>query len=336
MPPAVSIPRIKPPALQPGDTIGIIAPASNIKRAMLDAGCDALRGLGYKPFYLDSILEKDLYFAGPAERRIRELSEMFARDDIRAVVCARGGYGANYLLKTLDLEKIKSHPKIFVGYSDVTALLTYIADSTGLITFHGPMITKDFSAPDGVDLASWKAAVTGVSEWILDAGPESGVRSLRPGSAEGILYGGCLSMLVASLGTPYEIQTTGTILFIEDTGEKPYQIDRMLMQLKLAGKFSAVRGIVFGEMLDCRQNSDQGYTLEEVLTRVVGDLGVPLAYGLRSGHVSRRNVTLPLGVAAALDVSRKEVSLRILECATTPAAEPSRPGLRLTKANHDR
>jgi muramoyltetrapeptide carboxypeptidase len=331
MPPAVSIPRIKPPALQPGDTIGIIAPASNIKRAMLEAGCDALRGLGYKPFYLESILEKDLYFAGSAERRIRELDEMLSRDDVRAIVCARGGYGANYLIKTLDLEKIKSHPKIFVGYSDVTTLLTYIADSTGMIVFHGPMVTKDFAVSDGVDLPSWNAALTGMSGWMLDDGPESGVRPLQPGSAEGIIYGGCLSMLVASLGTPYEIQTAGTILFIEDTGEKPYQIDRMLMQLKLADKFSGVRGIVFGEMLDCQQNSDQGYTLEKVVTRVVGDLGVPLAYGLRSGHVSRRNVTLPLGVRAALDVGKKEVSLRILESATTPAEEAARTGMRVAK-----
>src|SRR5271169_3769185 len=144
MPPTQSIPRIKPPALQPGDTIGIVAPASNIKRESLDAGCDALRRLGYKPFYLDSILEKDLYFAGSAERRARELDEMFARDDVRAIICARGGYGANYLLETLDLEKIRAHPKIFVGYSDVTALLTYFSDKAGLVTFHGPMVAKDW------------------------------------------------------------------------------------------------------------------------------------------------------------------------------------------------
>jgi muramoyltetrapeptide carboxypeptidase len=319
-----AIPRIKPPALQPGDTIGIVAPASNIKRQSLEAGCDALRGLGYKPFYLDSILERDLYFAGSAERRARELDEMFARDDVRAIICARGGYGANYLLGTLDVENIKAHPKIFMGYSDVTTLLTYILDSTGLVTFHGPMVTKDFAHSDGVDLSSCEAALTGLSEWTVDLGPESGVKPLLPGSAEGILYGGCLSMLAASLGTPYEIHTAGAILFIEDVAAKPYQIDRMLMQLKLANKFANVRGIVFGEMLDCLQTKDQGYTLEEVVLRVVGDLGVPVAYGLRSGHVSRSNVTLPLGVRAALHVGNKEGSLRILESATTPAAVSSR------------
>src|SRR5580704_2398837 len=322
MPPIQSIPRLKPPALQPGDTIGIIAPASNIKRESLEAGCEALRKLGYKTFYLDSILEKDIYFAGSAERRASELDEMFVRDEIRAIICARGGYGANYLLETLNLENIKTHPKIFVGYSDITSLLTYIMDSVGLVTFHGPMVTKDFAHEDGVDSASWEAALNGTSAWEVNFGPESGTKALQPGSAEGILYGGCLSMLVASLGTPYEIHSTGTILFIEDMAEKPYQIDRMLMQLKLAGKFADVRGIVFGEMLDCVQKKDQGYTLEEVILRVVGDLRVPVVYGLRSGHVSHKNVTLPVGVRAELQVSGRHMSFRILEPATT--ALPSR------------
>jgi muramoyltetrapeptide carboxypeptidase len=324
MPSTPAIPPIKPPALQPGDTIGIIAPASNIKPELLEAGCDALEKLGYKSFYLDSITKKNLYFAGPADRRGRELEEMFTRDEVRAIICARGGYGANYLLNTLNLDKIKAHPKIFVGYSDITSLLTYISDSTGLITFHGPMVTKDFAHSDGVDLASWEAALTGSSEWNMELGPESGAKSLVAGSAEGVLYGGCLSMLVASLGTRYEIHTEGTILFIEDVAAKPYQIDRMLMQLKLAGKLADVRGIVFGEMLECLQNKDQDYTLEEVVLRLVGDLGVPVAFGLRSGHVSRRNITLPLGVRAALNVGKREGSLRILESATTSAAVSSR------------
>jgi muramoyltetrapeptide carboxypeptidase len=313
------IARVKPPALRSGDTVGIVAPASNIKREALEAGCQALRRLGYKPFYFDSILEQDLYFAGSVQRRARELEEMFMRDEVRAIVCARGGYGANYLLDRIDLEKIRSHPKIFVGYSDLTSLLTYFADAAGLVAFHGPMVTKDFAHADGVDLASWQAALGGQAEWSV--GPESGVKPLAEGSSKGILYGGCLSMLVASLGTPYEIQTAGTILFLEDVAAKPFQIDRMLMQLKLAGKLRDVRGIVFGEMLDCVQSQDQGYTLEQVVLRVVGDLEVPVAYGLRSGHVSRGNVTLPIGVGAALNVGRSGVSLRILEAATVPGKE---------------
>ncbi len=285
-----------------------------------DAGCEALRKLGYKPFYFDSILDQDLYFAGSVERRMRELEEMFSREDVRAIVCARGGYGANYLLHTLDLEKIRSHPKILVGYSDITTLLTHVLDAAGVLTFHGPMVTKDFSRVDGIDLVSWQAALSGASGWELDLGSGSGVRVLAEGSAEGVLYGGCLSMLAASLGTPYEIHPGESILFIEDVATKPYQIDRMLMQLKLAGKLTDVRGIIFGEMLECSQSQDQDYTLEEVVLRVVGDLGIPVAYGLRSGHVSRGNVTLPLGVRAAITAERGKASLKILEAATTPAA----------------
>ena len=309
--------RIKPATLRPGDTVGIVAPASNLKREALESGCEALRKLGYKPFYFDSIFNQDLYFAGSVERRKRELEEMFMRDEVRAIVCARGGYGANYLVEALDPQKIATHPKIFVGYSDITTLLTCFADSARFVTFHGPMVAKDFAHADGVDLVSWEAALTGVSQWSLDLGPNC--QPLATGSAEGILYGGCLSMLVSSLGTKHEIRTPGTIFLIEDVAAKPYQIDRMLMHLKLAGKFDGVRGIVFGEMNECTQASDQGYTLQEVVMRVVGDLGIPVAYGLRSGHVADRNITLPIGVGARLDVSAKEVGLTILESATTQA-----------------
>jgi len=307
---------VKPPALRPGDTVGVIAPASNIQRAELDAGCEALRHAGYRPFYFDSILEQDLYFAGSVERRARELEEMFVRDDVRAIVCARGGYGANYLLRELDLEKIKAHPKIFVGYSDITTLLTYFSDAAGFVTFHGPMAAKDWAHEDGVELASWQAAVSGATPWNVPV--NAGVSGLIEGDAEGVLYGGCLSILVASLGTPYEIKTAGTILFLEDLAAKPYQIDRMLMQLKLAGHFDAVRGIVFGEMVDCVQNANQRYTLQEVVTRIVGELRVPVAFGVRSGHVTSGNITLPFGVRAKLTVRGGQVALRILESAVTP------------------
>jgi muramoyltetrapeptide carboxypeptidase len=308
--------RIKPPGLRRGDTVGIVAPASNVKRELLEAGCEALRGLGYKPFYFDSILDQELYFAGSARRRARELEEMFVREEVRAILCARGGYGSNYLLDLLDLETIKAHPKIIVGYSDLTSLLTYLTDAAGLVTFQGPMVAKDFALADGVDLPSWTHALNGTAGWTLD--PATEVTPLIEGAAEGILYGGCLSMLVASLGTPYEIRTAGTILFIEDIAAKPFQIDRMLMQLRLAGKLADVRGVIFGEMVGCTQNQDQGYTLQEVVLRLVRGLGVPVAYGLRSGHVSRGNITLPMGVQARLTV-RREVELKILEAATASA-----------------
>ncbi len=305
--------RIKPRALRPGDKVGIVAPASNVNRELLEAGCEGLRRAGYEPFYFESILEHDLYFAGSAQRRARELENMFARNDVRAIVCARGGYGSNYLPLMLDPKKIVSHPKILVGYSDITTLVCCMADSANFVTFHGPMVTKDFAVADGLDLESWQNAVGGAAEWSIAEG--SGARPLVPGQGEGILYGGCLSMLVASLGTQHEICTAGTILFVEDIATKPYQIDRMLMQLKLAGKLEDVRAMIFGEMPDCRQGPDQDYTLEEVILRIVEDLRIPVAFGLRSGHVSRANITLPIGVRARLTVE-DSVELRILEAAT--------------------
>lgn len=310
--PAPQIPRIKPRTLRRGDKVGIVAPASNIKREMLEAGCDGLRAAGYEPFYLESILDRDLYFAGSVERRVHELEEMFVRDDVRAIVCARGGYGSNYLPLALSPAMIISHPKIFVGYSDISTLLCCVADAASFVTFHGPMVAKDFAIAGGVDWPSWQNALGGSEEWEIGEG--SGAKPLVEGEAEGILYGGCLSMLAASLGTQHEIHTAATILFLEDIAAKPFQIDRMLMQLKLAGKLKAVRGLVFGEMLDCRQSPDQDYTLEEVVLRVVGDLGIPVAFGLRSGHVSRANITLPIGVRAKLEVG-SAVKLKILEAA---------------------
>jgi muramoyltetrapeptide carboxypeptidase len=309
-----SLQLAKPPALRLGDTIGIVAPASNVKQADLVAGCAALRQAGYKPFYLDAILERDFYFAGTAGRRLRELEEMLERDEVRVIVCARGGYGANYLLRGLDWKKIANHPKIFIGYSDVTCLLTQFVDS-GLATFHGPMAAKDWAHAGGVNLESWIAALTQTAPW--DVRINNGVVALAEGEAEGRLYGGCLSILVSSLGTAYEIKTDDTILFLEDIGAKPYQIDRMLMQLKLAGKLENVRGLIFGEMIDCIQAANQDYTLQEVIMRIVGELNIPVVYGLKSGHVTSNNVTLPWGVKAKLQVEKENVGIKILESAVT-------------------
>jgi muramoyltetrapeptide carboxypeptidase len=304
------IKRVRPRALRRGDTVGIVAPASNIKQDALLAGCEGLRRLGYNPVYDDSILEQDLYFGGSVQRRLEELHAMFRREEISAIVCARGGYGANYLVEALDLDLIRKHPKIFIGYSDITSLLTLLCDEAGLTVFHGPMAAKDFVAADGVDVTSWESALSGATPWSV---VDSGAKGLVSGSAEGIFYGGCLPMLTATLGTRHEIQTVGTILFLEDVGSKPYQIDRMLMQLKLAGKFTGVRGIVFGQMNDCTQHPLQPYTLEDVVLRIVGSLGVPVAFGLRSGHVAQRNITLPIGVRAVLSVSGDQAELQFLE-----------------------
>jgi len=295
--------RTRPPALQPGDTVGIIAPASGFRHDDLEAGCAELLRLGYQPFYLPSIFERQLYFAGSVERRVRELHEMFRRPEVKAIVCARGGYGCNYLLPHLDLKLIRANPKIFLGCSDVTSLLTYLCDAASLVTFHGPMVAGDLARPDGFDEPSAVAALVSGKSYEREFTAEE-VDPLREGNAEGILYGGCLSLLCASLGTSFEIRTQGTTLFIEDRAERPYRIDRMLMQLKLAGKFEGVRGIVFGEMVDCGEPGRLDYTLQQVVMRVLDDLPVPIAFGLKSGHVSSGSITLPFGVPARLSVGQ--------------------------------
>src|SRR5215471_4141696 len=303
---------VKPPALRPGDKVGIIAPASDFKREAFTAGCDRLRQMGYEPVYSDGIFERDLYFAGNASRRLRELEDLLLRDDVKALVGVRGGYGSNYLLERLDFKKFSAHPKVVLGCSDLTSLLTAITDRTGLVTFHGPMVAKDIAAGT-FEVSSWEHALGGATAWSV---PTDGVEVLQAGSGMGRLYGGCLSLLTASLGTPFEIQTEGKILFMEDIGEKPYQIDRMVMQLRLAGKLKGVRGLIFGEMLDCVQPGGQNYTLQQVIQRVLGDFRVPIVYGLKSGHVSGGNITLPFGVQAELVADTSGVELKILEAAT--------------------
>jgi muramoyltetrapeptide carboxypeptidase len=297
---------VRPAPLSPGDTVGIIAPASPIERDQFEAGCAALRALGYEVFYFESIFERQRYFSGALQRRVDEFHAMFSRPEIRAVVCARGGYGCNYLLPEIDLGLIAANPRIFVGYSDVTSLLTYISDATGLITFHGPMVAKDFAQPCGIDVKSWQGSLSGEpAQMVFPAGSE--VVPLIRGYAQGRLYGGCLSMLAASMGTPYEIQTDGTILFVEDIGTKPYQIDRMLMQLKLGGKLDGVRGILFGQMVDCESAPGSDHTIQDVVASIAGDLGIPVAYGFRSGHVDGGNITFPVGVEATLQVQDEEI-----------------------------
>jgi muramoyltetrapeptide carboxypeptidase len=303
---------IRPPALRQGDKIGIIAPASSFNREGFLAGCDRLRQMGYEPVYSQNIFERDIYFAGSVDRRMHEFHEFWRREDIAALICVRGGYGSNYLLEKLDFGMIAAHPRVLLGCSDITSLLTAIHDRTGLIVFHGPMVAKDIA--DGTfDQLSWNNSLTGIAEWDVLA---NGIEVLRQGTARGKLYGGCLSMLVASLGTPYEIQTDGCVLFIEDIGEKPFRIDRMLMQLRLAGKLESVRGFVFGEMLDCAPPKDEIYTLQQVIMRVLEPYTVPIVYGLKSGHVSSGNITLPIGVQAELEAENVDVRLRILEAAT--------------------
>jgi muramoyltetrapeptide carboxypeptidase len=254
-----------------------------------------------------------LYFAGTPHQRLADLHAAFADPDTSAVMCLRGGYGSNYLLEDLDFETIAAHPKPFFAYSDLTGIQLRLLDELGLPAFHGPMLAADFYLRNGVHLKSFRSALAGEPYGV---GSQEGMRALKPGKTQsavrGTLYGGCLSILVSLLGTPWEPCTEGTLLFLEDTGVKPYQIDRMIWQLRSARKLEGVRGIVFGEMLDCGSPGAPPALLEQAILSALKDFDGPIAIGLRSGHVSRENVTLTFGVEAELTID-ESARLDLLE-----------------------
>ncbi len=313
---------LKPPSVAPDAAIGIVAPASPAKPERVELGLEALRSLGYRPRLApNALLRNPLYFSGTPEQRLADLHAAFADADTAAVMCIRGGYGSNYLLDGLDLEIIAANPKPFFAYSDLTGIQLRLLDELGLPVFHGPMLAADFYLPNGVHLESFRAALAGDP---YSVGAAEGLRTLKPSvsstAAHGTLYGGCLSILASLLGTPWEPCTEGKLLFLEDTGVKPYQIDRMLWQLRKAGKLEGARGIVFGEMLDCASPGAPASLLEEAILNALHGLEVPIAIGLRSGHVSRENVTLTFGIEAELAVG-DTASLRILEPAVHKAGK---------------
>jgi len=301
------------PAVRRGAKVAVLSPASYPQPERLAKGVEALVHLGFSPWVGRHALDKaHHYFAGTTQARLEDLHSAFLDPSVAAIFCSRGGYGSNYLLNELDLGLIREHPKPLIAHSDMTCMQTWLLDKLGLKSFHGPMVAGDFSQPEGVDETSLLAALGGDPWYVGDA---SGLRILRSGKASGILYGGCITLLVASLGTPYAPQTEGKLLFLEDRDVKPYQLDRLLRQMVLAGKFEGVTGIVFGEMIDCTAPGQKPDLLDEIILRVLDWFPGPIGTGLRSGHASRRNVTLAFGVQAELHLERSPV-LSFLERAT--------------------
>jgi muramoyltetrapeptide carboxypeptidase len=301
--------------IEAGAGVSVISPASFANSDRVDLGLDRLCKLGYRPrIGTDTQMRGPLFFAGAPERRLADLHAAFADPDSRFIAAVRGGYGSNYLLDGLKFELIEKHPKPFFAYSDMTGIQLRLLDQIGLPAFHGPMVAADFYLEDGVHLPSFQAAISGQ---LYEVGPAEGLRTLKAGSARGTLYGGCLSILVALLGTPWEPSTEDKLLFIEDIGAKPYQIDRMLWQLRQAGKFDGIRGIIFGEMLECASPTAPDTLLEDTILSALGDLDIPIGIGLRSGHVSRQNVTLTFGVEAEFRAA-DEAQLDLLRPAVKP------------------
>jgi muramoyltetrapeptide carboxypeptidase len=300
----------KPPAVAPGASIAIVAPASAAQPDRIERGLAALEALGFTPrLASNALLREPLYFAGTAAERLADLHAAFSDPSTGAVMALRGGYGANYLLDGLNLPTIAAHPKPFLAYSDLTGIQLHLLDQLGLPAFHGPMLAADFCLPDGIHLDSFRAALGGEPYTV---GSAEGLRALKHATQKtvtGTLYGGCLSILVSLLGTPWEPATENKLLFIEDVGVKPYQIDRMLWQLRAAGKLAGVCGIIFGEMIDHGAAPD---LLDLAILSALDGLDIPIAIGLRSGHVSRQNVTLTFGVEAELSLAN-EPKLTLLE-----------------------
>lgn len=285
---------IKPPALKSGDTIGVVAPAGAVIPNELDAGIKRLQALGFRVKLGKSLKESFHGMAGSDPVRASDLLTMFQDPEVRAILCARGGYGSARIIPYLDQNLIRMHPKVFVGCSDITALLVYLTQTCELVAFHGPMVGPHFgkfSSP--LTETFFLNILTG----DYPMGPVSlpGVKVLRQGQAEGRLVGGCLSLICAGLGTPYELKTDHGILFLEDIHEPPYRIDRMLTQIKHAGKLDKVCGILFGRMPECQPVPQSGYRLEDVVLDVLKDFEGPVLWGIPSGH-SEESITLPLGV----------------------------------------
>jgi muramoyltetrapeptide carboxypeptidase len=296
--------RIKPPALRKGDLIGIVTPASNIKPDLLAEGCQELERLGFRVLHRPDITTSYRYFSGTDERRTAEFLQMLRNPEVRAIFCARGGYGSGRIIPYLEPELLRANPKIINGSSDITMLLSFF-DRAGIASFHGPMVATSIRFGDsGYNRAVFLDVLQGASSVQF---PLDHTRVLRPGHAEGRLAGGCLSLVVSTLGSSYEIDADDTILILEDTDAKPYQVDRMLTQLVHAGKMDNVRGIVFGEMSNCMQHPNQGYTLEDVVMDVLGRYSFPILYGFPTGHTSRPNVIVPFGVRARLSLNSDSI-----------------------------
>ena len=293
-----------------GAAVGVISPASFAMPERVELGLEKLRQLGFSPKLGGNTQSRGpLFFAGSVEDRLADLHAAFANPETSFVAAVRGGYGSNYLLDGIDLKVIEQNSKPFLAYSDMTGLQCYLLDKLGLPAFHGPMVAADFYLENGVHLDSFQAAIAGLPYTL---GRAEGLRTLKGGRARGTLYGGCLSILVAMIGTRWEPQTEGKLLFLEDVGTKPYQIDRMLWHLRQAGKLDGIRGIIFGEMLDCASPGAPDDLLENAILSALAGLDVPIVLGLRSGHVSRQNVTLTFGVEAELQAG-DEAQLALLE-----------------------
>ncbi|OPY80077.1 MAG: putative murein peptide carboxypeptidase [Syntrophorhabdus sp. PtaU1.Bin153] len=308
---------VKPDRLRPGDAVCIVSPGSpSLTPLNFDQGRTKLEHLGYRVVVSPHLNDRYLLFAGTEKARADDINNAFRDDSIRAIICAQGGCGTSQVLPHLDFSLMAEHPKIFVGYSDITALQTAMLNKTGLVTFYGPMATTEFGK--GLTAYTANSLLTLLTETARTlelknppAKPGKEVLTLYPGTVRGQLTGGCLSIVAAGLGTDFEIDTKDKILFFEDIDEKPHRIDRYLTQLAMAGKFREVRGIIFGTFHRCEYYAGDPYfkfnvTVLDIIKERILPLKIPVILGLQFGHV-RNKLTLPVGGQAVLDATNRRI-----------------------------
>lgn len=301
---------IKPRRLQVGDTVGVVAPASWPDRTKALRAVELLKRWGLNVQYGQSLSRRHGYLAGTDPERADELHQMFVDEQVKAIFCVCGGYGSPRIAERLDYSLIRANPKIFWGYSDITFLHVSIVQHAGLLTVHGPMLSSDL----GQESAHPQTKQT--FQQLFNPTPFayteeiSPLKCLVPGKAEGALIGGNLSLLVSTLGTPYEVDTRGKLLFIEEVDEEPYRVDRMLNQLRMAGKFADAAGILICNFQNCVPGKrKESLTLEEVIEDHVVTAGKPTVSGFMIGHCSP-NFALPVGIEASLDADQKTLLLQ--------------------------
>ncbi|WP_139905912.1 S66 peptidase family protein [Clostridium thermarum] len=297
--------------LKYGDTIGVIAPASPEDRSVIEEKLTVLKELGFKIKAGKHLYDHKGFLAGDDIHRAEDLMSLFYASDIKMVLCFRGGYGTMRLLPHLDLDVIKSNPKIFMGFSDITVLLNIFYQKLGLITFHGPMVNSDLK--DSTTLNSMLTTLMeGDRPYNIYNPPDTPLNYINfKDSVEGRIVGGNLALICSTLGTKYEINTDNKILFLEDVDEPPYKVDRMLTQLILSGKLHRCKAILLGQFTDCTlPHYERSLTLEEVIKDRIYNLGVPTCSNFMSGHGSPK-LTLPIGAKVALDPNSN--GIRVLE-----------------------
>ena len=286
---------IVPARIQPGDTIGVVAPAGPFDRETFSSGARILEAMGFKLFIPQELFEKKGYLAGSDEHRVRIVNRLFADDSIDGIICARGGYGSMRILSFLDLEVIKSNPKVFIGFSDITTLLSILSTRCNLVTFHGPVVTSLVDASEETKRSLFDCVSSGKKLEIR----LSGGRTVKTGLATGQVCGGNLTLLCHLIGTPYAPSYENRILFLEDRGEAPYRIDRMLVHMKLAGCFRGIAGVILGSFEECGPVED----IIGIVADIFEDFAIPILAGFEAGH-GKHNFTIPLGIEATLDADQ--------------------------------